>query len=255
MTQRISENSGHVHEAGEHADAGGADEDADEGGDDREPHRDDRAEGDQQHDDRDADADAARCSAPLRQQGEAPVSSVCTPAARAASATAMASSSCVVVELVERVGDVDVGGLPVGAERRGLGRERVGDAGDVVPVGELLRGPARRSTGGSASSSRPSSVWSTMRADRPPWLGNRSFRTSAACWDSTPGHAVAVVELAAGAALQRHDGDGGHQPEARAPGTGAGRCCGRGGTGMRSRGSSWFPPAEVRDKAQVPGER
>ena len=26
-----------------------------------------------------------------------------------------------------------------------------------------------------------------MRADWPPWLGKRSFRTSAACWDSTPG--------------------------------------------------------------------
>ena len=26
-----------------------------------------------------------------------------------------------------------------------------------------------------------------MRADWPPWLGKRAFRTSAACWDSTPG--------------------------------------------------------------------
>ena len=31
------------------------------------------------------------------------------------------------------------------------------------------------------------------------------------------GHALAVVELAAGAALQRHDGDGGHEPEAQHP--------------------------------------
>ena len=56
-----------------------------------------------------------------------------------------------------------------------------------------------------------------MRADWPPWLGNRSFRTSAACWDSTPGTRSLFVELAAGAALQRHDGDGGHQPEAEHP--------------------------------------
>ena len=39
------------------------------------------------------------------------------------------------------------------------------------------------------------------------------------------GHAFAVVELAAGAALQGHDGDGGHEPEAehpeRVPGAGA----------------------------------
>ena len=31
------------------------------------------------------------------------------------------------------------------------------------------------------------------------------------------GHALAVVELAAGAALQGHDGDGGHEPEAQHP--------------------------------------
>ena len=31
------------------------------------------------------------------------------------------------------------------------------------------------------------------------------------------GHTLAVVELAAGAALQRHDGDGGDQPEAEHP--------------------------------------
>ena len=50
---------------------------------------------------------------------------VCTPPARAASATAVASSSCVGGELVDRVGDVDVRRLPVGADGGGL-RARTG---------------------------------------------------------------------------------------------------------------------------------
>ena len=64
-----------------------------------------------------------------------------------------------------------------------------------------------------------------MRADRPPWLGNRSFEDVGGVLGLDAGHALAVVELAAGAALQGHDGDGGHEPEAqhpeRVPGAGA----------------------------------
>ena len=45
-----------------------------------------------------------------------PVNSVCTPLARASVAAALASCNWVTVELVERVGDVDVGGLSVLAE-------------------------------------------------------------------------------------------------------------------------------------------
>ena len=59
-----------VQEGGEHADAGGADEDAEQRRHDREPHRHHRAEGDQQHDDGDADADQLAARVLLRQEGE-----------------------------------------------------------------------------------------------------------------------------------------------------------------------------------------
>ena len=62
-------------------------------------------------------------------------------------------------------------------------------------------------------------------------------------------HALAVVELAAGAALQRRRRR--RRPPARgpAPGTGGGRCCGRGGTGMRSRGPPGSGPAACGTRA------
>ena len=56
-----------------------------------------------------------------------------------------------------------------------------------------------------------------MRADWPPWLGNRSFRTSAACWDSTPGTRSLLSNWPPARALQGDDGDGGHEPEAEHP--------------------------------------
>ena len=48
---------GDVHDGRQHSDGGGADEDAEECRHDRKAHRDHRAEREQQHDDRDADAD------------------------------------------------------------------------------------------------------------------------------------------------------------------------------------------------------
>ena len=57
------------------------------------------------------------------------------------------------------------------------------------------------------------------------------------------GHPLAVVELAAGGALQRRRWRRRPPARRRAPGTGAGRCCGRGGTGMRSRGPPGVGPA------------
>ena len=63
---------GDVHEGGQHADGGGADEDAHERGDDRQAHGDDRAERDQQHDDRDADADELAARGPSARVGRVP---------------------------------------------------------------------------------------------------------------------------------------------------------------------------------------
>ena len=57
------------------------------------------------------------------------------------------------------------------------------------------------------------------------------------------GHPDAVVELAAGARLAGRRWRRRPRARRRAPGTGAGRCCGRGGTGMRSRGPPGVGPA------------
>ena len=56
-----------------------------------------------------------------------------------------------------------------------------------------------------------------MRADWPPWLGNRSFRTSAACWDSTPGTRSLLSNWPPAPPCRADDGDGGHEPEAQHP--------------------------------------
>ena len=61
---------GDVHDGRQHADRGGADEDAHQRGHDREPHRDHGAERDQQHDDRDADADQLAARGLLRELRE-----------------------------------------------------------------------------------------------------------------------------------------------------------------------------------------
>ena len=119
-------------------------------------------------------------------------------------------------ELVERVGDVDVGGLPVLAECRGLCGERVGDAGDVVAGRQLLTGsvddgfvvgvvePAvidveddACGLAGAAGEPVVQDVGGSLRLDA--------------------GDTEAVVELAACSALQRHDGDRGDEPEADHP--------------------------------------
>ena len=69
-----------------------------------------------------------------------PVNSVCTPPALGVARCGLRVVQLRDGELVERVGDVDVGGLPVCAERRRLCAERVGDAGDVVAGRQLLTG-------------------------------------------------------------------------------------------------------------------
>ena len=56
-----------------------------------------------------------------------------------------------------------------------------------------------------------------MRADWPPWLGKRSFRTSAACCDSTPGTRSLLSNLPPALPCSADDGDGGHEPEAQHP--------------------------------------
>ena len=69
-----------------------------------------------------------------------PVSSTCTPPARACRGDRRGVVELRGRELVDRVGDVEVGRLAVGTHRGGLRRERIGDAGDVVPGGELRTG-------------------------------------------------------------------------------------------------------------------
>ena len=82
-----------------------------------------------------------------------------------------------------------------------------------------------------------------MRADWPPWLGKRAFRTSAACWDSTPGTRSRLSNLPPAPACSADDGDGRDAARRRSRRTGAGRSCGQGGTGMRARGPPGKRPA------------
>ena len=90
---------GHVHEGGEHADAGGTDEQAHECGDDRQAHGDDGAEGDQQHDDGDADTDELAAGTVLLEQSELPGELGLHTAGACVAAAACASCSCVTVSL------------------------------------------------------------------------------------------------------------------------------------------------------------
>ena len=106
--------------------------------------------------------------------------------------------------------------MPVGADGGSLRRERVGDGGDGGSGAELGAGPldggevvgvveppvvgVEHDAGGQATLAREpvvQDVGGVLRLDA--------------------GDALAVVELAAGAALQGHDGDGGHQPQAEHP--------------------------------------
>jgi hypothetical protein len=116
-------------------------------------------------------------------------------------------------QLVDRVRDVDVGGLAVLAEGSGLCGERVGDAGDIVAAGQLLTGliddrsvvgvvePAvvdvdddSGCLAGTTGETFGQDVGGTLRLDA--------------------GNTEAVVELAAGGTLQTHDRDRGDDPEA-----------------------------------------
>ena len=91
---------GDVEEGRQDADGGGTDEDAHQGGDDRQAHGHHRAEGDEQHDDGDADADQLAARGVLCQLGEgAGELDLRRRSASASSVTATASSSWVVVSL------------------------------------------------------------------------------------------------------------------------------------------------------------
>ena len=125
----------------EHPDAGCADEDAEQRRNDRESHRHHRPERDQEHDDRDADTDQLAARRLLRQQrersGELHLHAV--------GAGGVGDGEGVVElcggQLVEGVGDIEVAGLPVGADGRSLRCEWVGDGGDVRSGAELGAGP------------------------------------------------------------------------------------------------------------------
>ena len=110
---------GDVQEGGQDADGGGTDEDAQQRGDDREAHGHHGAEGDEQHDDGDGDADQLAARRVLGQLGEGAGELDLRRRRRRAR---VGDGDGVVElgggELVQVVGDVEVGGLAVGAERR-----------------------------------------------------------------------------------------------------------------------------------------
>jgi len=205
-----------VEHGGQHADTRGTYEDAEQGGRDRKPHRDDGAECDEQHDDRDTHTDELAARRVLRERckrtGELDVD--------VAGTSTVGDGHRVVElrggELVERIGDVDVRGVPVGADRRRLRRERIRDCGHVTSARKLGPGllddrrvggvveasvvGVEHDAGGLATLAREPVVQDVGRVLR---LGAR--------------HASAVVELATDAALQGDDRNGGHEPDPEHP--------------------------------------
>ena len=144
------------------------------------------------------------------------MNSVCTPAATGAVGGRLASSSWASVSLSTRVGHVDVGRLAVSADGGGLRHERIGDAGDVVPVDELLAGlgDGRRVVG----VVEPAVVGVEHDAGGLAALaGEPVVQDVGGVLGLDAGDAEAVVELAAGATLQRDDGDRGDEPQADHP--------------------------------------
>ena len=205
-----------VHDGGQDADAGGADEDAEQRRHDGKPHGDDRAEGDEEHDDRDPDPDQLAARVFLREEGERAGQLDLDTCGAGAFDNRHGVLELGSGQLVDRVGDVDVGGPPVGAEGRRLRRKRIGHAGHVVARGESRSGffdrrgvadvveaavvGVKHDAGGLAALAREPVIEDISRV-----LGLDSR------------HSEAVVELTPGASLERHDGDRSHEPEAQDP--------------------------------------
>ena len=153
-------------------------------------------------------------------------------------------------KLVERVGDVEVRRLPVGADRGGLRSEWVGDAGDGRALGEGCAGLVDGCVVGGV-------VEAALVGVEHDAGGLAALAREAVVQDVggvlglDAGHPLAVVELAAGRALQRDDGDGGHEPE---PSTRNG--CRALLRPRRYRnaltGSSWVGPRTLRDTSTIP---
>jgi hypothetical protein len=213
-----------VHEGGQDTNGGGAHEDAEQRRDDREAHRHHGSERHQQHDDGDADADELAARRLLGQEGEGPGELDLHPAGAGGVGDRHGVVELGRRELVQGVGDVEVGGLPIGADGGRSRGERVRHAGDVGAGGQSGTGllDGRR----------------VARVIEPPVVGMEHDAAGKAAAAGEPvvqgvggvlgldaGHPFAVVELAARTALQGHDGNGDDEPETqhpeRVPGAGA----------------------------------
>ncbi len=207
---------GNVHEGRQHADTCSADEEAHERGEDRQAHGDNGAERDQQHDDRDADADELAAGIVLGELSHRTGELGLNAAGTGAVCRRLRVGELRHGELVERVRHVDVRRLPVGAERRGLRGEGIGDGGDVVAGRQLLTGAVDGRFVLAVVESPVLDVEDNAR--RLAGLARESVRQDVGRpLRLDAGNTEAVVELAAGRAFQRQDGDCSHEPEADHP--------------------------------------
>ena len=202
---------GDIHHCGQQADPRHTDEDPDQRGADGQAHRHDGAERYEQDDDRHADADELTARLLRRQQGEGTGQLDLHTIRLGPVGHGHGIVQLLGRQLVERVGDVEVGGLPIGAHGRRLWRQRVGHAGDVGASRELLASPLDgRGVPGAVEASGVG-----VEHD----ASGQSALAREAVGEHVGGvlgldarHPLAVVELAAGAALQRDDDDDDQQP-------------------------------------------
>ncbi len=205
-----------VDEGRQDADAGDADEQAHERRDDWEPHGDHRAEGDQENDDRNAHADELAARSRLhdlsKEAGELSLNASGASGSRRRLRVVEVGHG----ELCRRVRHVDVRRGAARTDRSGLRCERIGHAGDVLPGRQppagLLDG---RAVPGIVE---PAITRVEHDASGLTTLSGKPGRQDVGRFlrlDS--GDTEAVIELSAEAALQRHDGERGHEPDAEHP--------------------------------------
>ena len=194
-----------------------------------------------------------------------PENSTCRPASRAGSATRLERVERLVLEVLHRDLEVQVGEErpcrpPRGSRCPAAARRGRPPEGPPGRGRSSARPPPRTAA---ARASAPAGAANTIRAVAPPLPGNFSSRRSSARWDSVPGtlNASLCSPLTAWPPTARSDEQ--PRPRIRAPTSGAGRPSARGGTDTRTPSPSpwadelvdWCDPMSVARCGSTGGRR